>query len=187
MHASSTRKLLDILPLPLCISCTSIAPHGLILISSEKPCATDSAVFTGNSVQSLTLSSATFVSSSLSDIWLTSWLEKYRLKTYKALSPTKSQKAITNPAVGTAALIPCWTMLTLVSRGTHNFSQFKSNAWKSDLVPSAEVVPLSVVNISDWARLMCRCLQPQAKLQHYLEAGLALPSEWASFPEHLSD
>lgn len=53
--------------------------------------------------------------------------------------------------------------------------------------PAQKWLPLPVENTDYWAGLMCRCLQPQAKLQHHLEAGLALPSEWACFPEHLSD
>ena len=69
------------------------------------------------------------------------------------------------------------------------YTTFLSSNWMHEnrtWSPVQKWVPLPVVNISDWAGLMCRCLQPRAKLQHHLEAGLALPYERASFPEHLS-
>lgn len=69
----------------------------------------------------------------------------------------------------------CEEMHAVFLNSNENWSQSPAQKW----------LPLSVKNNNDWAGLMCRCLQPQAKLQHHLEAGLTLPSEWAYFPERL--
>lgn len=103
-------------------------------------------------------------------------------KAYGALPLAKTQKPIRSCCLGSGLNFTpqCEEMLT-----TFPSSNCKHEKWAQS--PAQKWLPPPAENDDDCGRLVCRCLQPQAKLQHHLEAGLALPSEWACFPEHLSD
>lgn len=131
--------------------------------------------------QFVKLNTLNFIASLFRHIAL--YLNKRWQKAYGTLALTNIQASVKSSVVGAAALVLSWISYSRAKRCMQSFS-FKR---KLISVPSTEVTATFCKEHQGLSWAHVQMLQLQAKLQHHLEAGQTLPSEWACFPERLSD